>query len=864
MKPERWKRIQEVFATALERKPEARAAFLKEECRGDGDLMKEVESLLASHDAASARLLDSPAIDVLSSTPPRGAPPALTQGSRLGSYEIVSPLGAGGMGEVYRARDPRLKRDVAIKVLPRSLSGDPDALSRFEREALAVAALSHPNILSIFDFGNQDGVAYAVMELLEGETLRGKIEAGPIPVRQAVDYALQIAKGLAAAHERGVVHRDLKPENLFVTGDGHLKILDFGLAKKVEGVAPGAETSAPTASGHTEPGTVMGTLGYMSPEQVRGQPVDHRSDIFSFGTILYELLSGSRAFRRETAADTMAAVMKEEPAELSASGRNISPALDHIVKHCIEKRAEHRFQSARDIAFSLAEQSSVPVSPTGLRETRVPAAAEPRARRLRVIVAVVVGLIIVAGAAILLRAPSRAIDSLAVLPLANASADPGVDYLSDGITDALINSLGQLPHLTVMSRDSVSQYRGRQTTAQAAGRELNVQAVLKGQFVQHAEDLSISAELVNVRDNSHLWGGQFHRKLADLQAVQEEIAGQIASRLRGQLAGETKKRMATRYTQNPEAYQLYLKGRYFWEKRTEEPLKKSIEYFNQAIDKDPTYAKAYAGLAAAYARSTAYSSISPRDAIPKSRAAAERALEIDDSLAQAHAVFGYSLWSYDWNYPAAEEEFRKAQSLDPRDVTSHSWYGLLLVSLGRTDEAVAQLQRALEIAPLEGTLQANLARAYLYARQNDRAIEEVRKAPEELPMRHRFLGQALVAKRMPEQARAEYEKAAALQGSNPQGLWDLAMGQAAIGHRSEAHQTIEKLEALAAQRYVSPIYVAQVHAMFGDADRALEWLEKAYVDHTWDLVFLRVNPLWDPLRSDPRFGDLVRRLHLAS
>ena len=283
----------------------------------------------------------------------------LSAGTRLGPYEILSPLGAGGMGEVYRARDSKLERDVAIKVLPQSLAADPDALARFEREAKAVAALSHPNILAIHDFGTHEGTAYAVMELLEGETLRGKLDAGPIPQKQAVDYALQIAKGLSAAHEKGIVHRDLKPENLFVTKDGHVKILDFGLAKRVEAVAPGEETSAPTGSGHTEPGTVMGTVGYMSPEQVRGLPVDHRSDIFSFGAILYEMLSGKKAFKRDTASDTMAAILREEPPELTESGRNISPALDHIVRHCLEKDRDNRFQSAKDIAFALSEASAL-------------------------------------------------------------------------------------------------------------------------------------------------------------------------------------------------------------------------------------------------------------------------------------------------------------------------------------------------------------------------------------------------------------------------------------------------------------------------------------------------------------------------
>ncbi len=363
---------------------------------------------------------------------------ALTSGTHLGPYEIVSAIGAGGMGEVYRARDKKLDRDVAIKVLPESVAADPETLARFEREAKAVAALSHPNILSIFDFGTQDGIAYAVMELLEGETLRGKLDAGRIPQKQAVDYAIQIAKGLSAAHERGVVHRDLKPENLFVTKDGHLKILDFGLAKKVEAAAPGKETSAPTGSGHTEPGTVMGTMGYMSPEQLRGLPVDHRSDLFSFGAILYELLSGKKAFKKDTASDTIAAILKEEPPELTQSGRNTSPALDHIVKHCLEKDRDRRFHSAHDIAFALSEASG-PTTTSGVQFT-----APPSGKR-KVLIAFAAIVVLAVAGVLLLRRPHRGVGEaggvkrVAVLPFENLGG-PEDDYFADGMADEVRES----------------------------------------------------------------------------------------------------------------------------------------------------------------------------------------------------------------------------------------------------------------------------------------------------------------------------------------------------------------------------------------------------------------------------------------
>nr|MDQ5872187.1 protein kinase [Acidobacteriota bacterium] len=606
----------------------------------------------------------------------------LSAGTRLGPYEILAPLGAGGMGEVYRARDAKLDRDVAIKVLPQSVAADPDTLARFEREAKAVAALSHPNILSIFDFGAQEGISYAVMELLEGETLRGKLDAGPITQKQAVDYALQVAKGLAAAHEKGIVHRDLKPENLFVSRDGHVKILDFGLAKRVEAVAPGKETSAPTNSGHTEPGTVMGTAGYMSPEQVKGFAVDHRSDIFSFGTILYELLSGKKAFKRETSAETMAAILRDEPPELSESGRNISPALDRIVQHCLEKDRDHRFQSARDIAFALSETSG-PAAASGAQ------AARKRPRRGRL--AIGLGVVALAAAALWLR-PGKTIDSLAVLPFVNAGGDPNAEYLSDGITESLINSVSQIPGIRVVSRASAFHYKGKDVGARAVGRELGVRAVLTGRIVQRGDALSIRAELVDARDDTHLWGEEYNRRLSDILAVQEEIARDISGKLRQRLTGEEKKRLTKLYTENAEAYGLYLKGRYHWNKRTGEDIQKGIGYFQQAIEKDPTYALAYAGLADSYAILYQYAGLPSSETFPKAKAAASKALEIDDSLAQAHATLASVHQHSDWDFSAAEKEYRRAIELDPKYPTAHHWYSLFLSELGRHEPAIAEAE----------------------------------------------------------------------------------------------------------------------------------------------------------------------------
>jgi TolB-like protein/Tfp pilus assembly protein PilF len=790
----------------------------------------------------------------------------LVPGTRLGPYEILAPLGAGGMGEVYRARDKKLDRDVAIKVLPESVAADPDALARFEREAKAVAALSHQNILAIHDFGNQDGIAYAVMELLEGETLLGKLDAGPIPQKQAVDYALQIARGLSAAHEKGVVHRDLKPDNLFVTKDGHLKILDFGLAKRIEAIAPGEETSAPTASGHTQPGTVMGTLAYMSPEQVRGQAVDQRSDIFSFGAILYEMLSGLRAFRADTAAETMAAIMRDEPTEMSESGRNIPPALGHIVRHCLEKDRDNRFQSARDIAFALGEAlSGSAVAPA------TPAAQPPRSLAFRPLLwaAGVVALVTLAAAVLWLRPGAGAIDSLAVLPFVNAGGDPNAEYLSDGITESLIDSVSQIPGIKVISRASAFHYKGKDVSARTVGRELGVRAVLTGRIVHRGDALSIGAELVDARDDTRLWGEQYNRRLSDILAVQEEIARDISGKLRQRLTGEEKKQLTKRYTENAEAYASYLKGRYHWNKRTGEDIQKGIGYFQQAIEKDPTYALAYAGLADSYVILNQWAGLPSRETFPKAKAAASKALEIDDMLAQAHATLAFVHESVDWDFSSAEKEFRRAIELDPKYPTAHHWYSLYLSWLGRHEQAIAEAERANDLDPLSPII-SNLRAAVFYnSRQYDRAIEAARTT---LELDKGFspalfsLGWALEQKKMYPEAIAALEKAARLSGRSIQAIAGLGHAYAVSGRREEAMRLIEELKGWSERGYDPLVNIALVHAGLGQNDEAMQWLEKAYQARSAWLIqlALKVDSRWDSLRSDARFQDLLRRIGFPS
>ena len=524
----------------------------------------------------------------------------LSAGTRLGPYQILSPLGAGGMGEVYRARDSKLKREVAIKVLPQSLAADADALARFEHEALVVAALSYPNILAIHDFGKHEGTAYAVTELLEGETLREKLDAGPIALKQAVDYALQVVKGLSAAHEKGVVHRDLKPENLIVIRDGHLKILDFGLAKKVEAVAPGKETSAPTGSGHTEPGVVMGTVGYMSPEQVRGLPVDHRSDIFSFGAILYELLSGKKAFKKDTASDTMAAIMRDESPELSESGRNISPALDHIVKHCLEKDRDNRFQAAKDVVFALSEASG-PTTTSGAQ------LAAPPAGKGKVLVAVAAIVILAVAGVLLLRRPHRGageaggVKRVAVLPFENLET-PEDGYFADGIADAVRGKLTSVPGLEVIARASSTPYKKTTKTPQEIARELGayylLTATVRWQKSGGGNRVQVSPELVEIRESGApalKWQQPFDAAITDVFQVQSDIATKVAQALGGALGAGEEKRLSERPTQNLAAYDAFLKGEEASNSMgVNDPpsLRKALGFYEQAVALDPGFAQA--------------------------------------------------------------------------------------------------------------------------------------------------------------------------------------------------------------------------------------------------------------------------------
>jgi len=787
---------------------------------------------------------------------------ALASGTQLGPYQILVPLGAGGMGEVYRARDLRLDRDVAIKVLPEHLAQDPEFLARFEREAKAVAALSHPNILAIHDFGKDQGVCFAVMELLDGESLRARLERGPLPWRKAVEFGVAVAEGLSAAHSKGIIHRDLKPENIIITSDGRVKILDFGLARVRPRLgSPDAETAL-----HTTPGAVLGTFGYMSPEQVRAEVAEAPSDIFSLGCVLYEMGTGIRAFSRSSAAESMAAILKEDPPELTGAGRQIPVELQRVINHCLEKNPGERFQSARDLAFALKAAST-----TGSGASEPLPAAAPAVRRsyLRpaITIPVVVMLITLAALGWFWLGRGSGVDSLAVLPFVNAGGDPSTEYLSDGITEGIINNLAQLPSIGVMSRSSVFRYKGREVDPQAVGRDLRVRAVLVGRIVHRGDSLNISAELVDARTNRQMWGEQYSRRLSDIQTVQDDIARSISDRLRVRLTGEDRERMARRTTENSEAYQLYLQGRFQWNKRSLEGMQQSIDLFRQAITKDPRYALAHAGLADAYALLADYNVLPAREVMPRAKAAATQALQIDDSLAEAHASLGWVKLVHDWAFPDAEREFRRANDLNPNYATAHQWYGEYLLLTGRGEQALVEFRRAVEIEPVSLVMSRALASALFYSGQPDRAIEQARKTITMDPNfvgAHSLLARVLQSKGFHSEAVAEFQKALDLSEGNSSELAALGYAYAVAGKRPEAQKILDELKSRSSQTYVQPVWLAVIYATLGDRDRAFQWLEKGLQDRSGWLLYLKLDPVFSPLATDPRFADFVRRVGLPS
>jgi serine/threonine protein kinase/tetratricopeptide (TPR) repeat protein len=748
----------------------------------------------------------------------------LAPGTRLGGYEVLALLGSGGMGDVYRARDPRLQREVAVKVLADHLVGDLAALARFEREARAVAALAHPGIVAIHDLGEEGGTRFAVMELLEGETLRARLTRGPPPRRRALEVAVALADALAAAHEKGIVHRDLKPENVFLTDAGPVKVLDFGLARELARAA--VDTSAPTHPALTELGSILGTLGYMAPEQLQGAVVDHRADIFSLGCVLYEMLAGQPAFPGRTKAAVAGAVMRDEPPPPSSRGGGGSPALDRVVARCLAKDPEERFQSTRDLAFDL--RAILEEAPASRRATATPSDVR----------------------------------SVAVLPFENVGGSADDEYLSDGLTESVLFSLSGERGLRVMARATVFRYKGRDLDPQTAGRDLGVDAVLTGRLRQRGERIRVDAELVDVEGGWLLWGERYDRRVHDLLSIQDEIATEIASKLRSRLGGDDEDEAARRPTENTEAYQLYLRGRHSWNRRTADGFRRAVEFFQSATELDPTYALAYAGMADSFALLERYGVLPPADVMPRAKAAAQRALENDPELAEAHASLAIIATYYDWDWPAAEGGFRRALTLKPGYPTAHHWFAFLLAAMERHAEAWEEIQRARDLDPLSPIINTNVGTLLYFAGRFDEAVQELRRTlavEPDFAVAHQWLGRALEQAREPEDAIPEHRRALELLG-DPESIASLAHALAKAGRADEARAAFDDLDELSKERYVPSYWRALVHTGLGDEDGAFRCLASA-VDERFDwLIFLRVEPAFRGLRADARFGEVLRRV----
>ena len=811
----------------------------------------------------------------------------LEKGTSFAHYRIVSKIGAGGMGEVYLAEDTKLDRRVALKILPSKFAVDKDRMSRFVREAKSASALNHPNIITIYEINEFEDTHFIATEFVDGKTLNEYAKSDSLKLKSALDAAIQVASALEAAHTAGIIHRDIKPDNVMIRPDGLVKLLDFGIAKLAADNYANevGAADATTIKISTAPGIIIGTADYMSPEQARGKTVDARTDIFSFGVVLYELLAGKRPFQGENNLDTIGSILHREAASLT--NFQIPDELQKIVEKCLRKNRDERYQNLRDLLADLKEvrrdlesadsSESILPFPSKLPTQNLKAGAVTADQGQTTTKATTISSdnrkLFFGGAALILlvalvgfgiryfnnrSSAAPPIESIAVLPFVNESGDGAIEYLSDGMTESLINSLSQLPHLAVKARSSVFRYKGKDATPQQIGSELNVQAILSGRVIERDGNLTLYLELVEASTGNRIWGERYDRKLTDLVSLQNEIGYDVSNKLKTKLSGAEQTTLAKNYTENTEAYRLYLQGRFYWNKRTAKDLLKANEYFEQAVKIDPNYALAYAGLADSYALLSPYLAAPPAEAMPKAREAAVKALALDDQLVEAHTALGLILNTYDYDFTGAEREFKRAIEINPNYATAHQFYGELLMYLDRREESDAEFRRALEIDPLSLIINRQYGESMIYARKYEAGIAQLKKTLD--------LDQSFVI------AHVSLSLIYQLTGRYPETIEEFAEFQEMIGEKRNAaiiRQSFAKggfegfLRTMTGENRLSnttDYSMATWYAKLGEKDKAFDELNKAYENREYYIVLLKVDPRFDELRSDARFSALLRRI----
>lgn len=795
---------------------------------------------------------------------------SIEAGTKLGNYEIRAQIGIGGMGEVYRAFDRKISREVAIKVLPADLIDHKDRLARFEREARATGALNHPNIITIHEIGEADGKPYIATEFVEGETLRRRMRE-PFTVLEALDIASQMGSALSAAHVAGVIHRDLKPENIMLRPDGLVKVLDFGLAKLAPRKDITVDTNTPTLPIFTtDSNAIVGTLAYMSPEQARGYEVGAPSDIFSFGVILYEMVANRPPFEGPTNSDLIASILKSDPLPLAYHVKNVPDELERIVSKALHKDPERRYHSVADLLVDLKNlkrdldfqtHSGRTSAHTSAIDVVVGTVKDHKPASLAILATLLIlGIGLIRFWARTHTSPAT-IDSVGVLPFSSVGEGPVAEYLSDGLTEQLINSLSELPQLRVPARTTMFRYKGQDADPEKVGRELGVAAILAGRVGRQQDELNIQIDLVRVADGSQVWGKQYIRKLVDIQTLQEEIVRDVSEQLRLKLNQQVQQRLVKHDTQNSEAYDFYLRGRFHLSKRTDEGTKAAIDFFQQAIAKDPEFALAYAGLADCYIIGGNSLPWSETEVRQKAKEAAMKALARDGTLSEAHTSLAVVNMLYEWNFPASELEFKKAIELNPNYVTAHHWYAEYLSTMGRHDEALSEIIRAQNLDPMSVIIIRDIGMHQYYAGHYDAAIQEAQSAlaldPDFVPT-HRLLGLVYLKQRRFDESINELQGVVARTKSGRDRAL-LAQAYAIAGDRREANRLLNEL---LKENEVSPYYIAVGYAGLGDKDRAFEFLDRAYREQASMLQYLKIQPTLESLRADPRFGELVKRIGL--